>query len=117
MGVELGPLVSPAAMHGVPAAMRTVADAHPEVTTGVLPWAMLAPRCLPLLLALLAACSPPVTVATFNIRMFPEPGTDHSLVAERLAELDASVIAVQEIRDARAMGDVLEDASRYTGRD
>src|SRR5688500_13004328 len=78
---------------------------------------MPAPRCLPLLLALLAACSSPVTVATFNIRMFPEPGTDHSLVAARLAELDASVIAVQEIRDARAMGDVLEDASRHTGRD
>jgi endonuclease/exonuclease/phosphatase family metal-dependent hydrolase len=82
---------------------------------------MPASRCVrPLALAafaLLAACSSPVTVATFNIRMFPEPGTDRSLVAARLVELDASVIAVQEIRDARAMGGVLEDASRHTGRD
>jgi endonuclease/exonuclease/phosphatase family metal-dependent hydrolase len=65
----------------------------------------------------LSACSSPVTVATFNIRMFPELRTDHSLVTARLVELDASVIAVQEIRDARAMGEVLEDASRHTGRD
>ncbi len=68
-------------------------------------------------LALLAGCSSPVTVATFNIRFFPEPGTDLDRVAERLVELDASVIAVQEIRDARAFGEVLEDASQHTGRD
>lgn len=68
-------------------------------------------------LALLAACSPPVTVATFNIRRFPEPATLPLAVAERLVELDASVIAVQEIRDARALGGVLEAASRHTGRD
>lgn len=67
--------------------------------------------------ALLAACSSPVRVATFNIRLFPEPSTDHTTVAERLVELDASVIAVQEIRDARSFGAVLDDASRYTGRD
>lgn len=65
----------------------------------------------------LAACAPPVTVATFNIRMFPEPTTDRGRVAEQLVQLDASVIAVQEIRDARALGLVLEDASRHGGRD
>lgn len=64
-----------------------------------------------------ASCSAPVTVATFNIRLFPELGTDRGRVAERLVELDASVIAVQEIRDARALGVVLGDASRHSGRD
>lgn len=82
---------------------------------------MSAPRCArPLALAallLLAACSSPVTIATFNIRLFPEPSTDPTRVAERIVELDASVIAVQEIRDARGLGAVLEDASRHTGRD
>lgn len=68
-------------------------------------------------LVLLAACSSPVRVATFNIRLFPELTTDRTRVAERLVELDASVIAVQEIRDARALGGVLEDASRHSGRD
>lgn len=68
-------------------------------------------------LAVLSACSSPVTIATFNIRLFPEPTTDAAAVAERIVELDASVIAVQEIRDARALGEVLEDASRHTGRD
>ncbi|MCX4240314.1 endonuclease/exonuclease/phosphatase family protein [Paraliomyxa miuraensis] len=67
--------------------------------------------------ALALGCSAPVTVATFNIRMFPEQTTDRGRVAERLVELDASVIAVQEIRDARAFGLVLEDASRHSGRD
>lgn len=43
-------------------------------------------------LALLPACSSPVTVATFNIRLFPEPSTDPTRVAERIVELDASVI-------------------------
>jgi endonuclease/exonuclease/phosphatase family metal-dependent hydrolase len=77
-------------------------------------------RARPLLLgalALVAACSSPVTVATFNIRLFPDPHTNHARVAERLAELEASVVAVQEIRDARALGAVLEDASRRSGRD
>jgi endonuclease/exonuclease/phosphatase family metal-dependent hydrolase len=68
-------------------------------------------------LLLLAACSSPVRVATFNIRLFPELSTDRTAVAERIVELDASVIAVQEIRDARAFGVVLETASRHTGRD
>ncbi len=67
--------------------------------------------------ALLGGCSTPVRVATFNIRLFPELTTDRARVAERLIELDASVVAVQEIRDARAFGLVLEDASRYSGRD
>lgn len=67
--------------------------------------------------ALLTACSAPVTVATFNIRRFPEDATDRTRVAERLVELDASVIAVQEIRDARALGALLDDVSRHSGRD
>jgi endonuclease/exonuclease/phosphatase family metal-dependent hydrolase len=82
---------------------------------------MLVRRCLRSLgltaLSFLAACSSPVRVATFNIRLFPEPTTDPTAVAARIVELDASVIAVQEIRDARAFGAVLEDASRHTGRD
>ncbi|MCA9648689.1 MAG: endonuclease/exonuclease/phosphatase family protein [Myxococcales bacterium] len=65
----------------------------------------------------LAGCSSPVTVATFNIRYFPEPSTDPSRVAQTIADLDASVIAVQEIRDALRMGAVLEEASRIDGRD
>lgn len=68
-------------------------------------------------LAVLGACTTPVRVASFNIRLFPEDTTDRALVAQRIAELDASVIAVQEIRDARALGEVLEVASRRTGRD
>jgi endonuclease/exonuclease/phosphatase family metal-dependent hydrolase len=66
---------------------------------------------------LLGACTSPITVATFNIRMFPEGSTDRPLVARRLVELDASVIAVQEIRDARALGEVLELAAQQSGRD
>ncbi|MCA9707500.1 MAG: endonuclease/exonuclease/phosphatase family protein [Myxococcales bacterium] len=65
----------------------------------------------------LAGCSSEVTIATFNIRLFPEPSTDPARVAERLAGLDASIVAVQEIRDAAALGSVLEAASRASGRD
>lgn len=67
--------------------------------------------------AALGGCSEPVTVASFNIRFFPEPSTDVALVAERIASLDASVIAVQEIRDADAMRAMLEDASRRADRE
>lgn len=76
-------------------------------------------RCLLALaaLSLLPACASPVRIATFNIRLFPEPTTDRTLVVQRLVELDASVIAVQEIRDARALGEVLELASQGSGRD
>ncbi len=65
----------------------------------------------------LGGCSSEVTIATFNIRFFPEEGTDRSKVAAEIAALDASIIAVQEIRDVRALGDVLEDVSTRTGRD
>lgn len=70
-----------------------------------------------LALGLGVGCSAEVTVATFNIRMFPEPSTDRDLVAERLSQLGASIVAVQEIRDVRALGTVLEDVSRRSGRD
>ncbi len=65
----------------------------------------------------LSACSSRVTVATFNIRFFPEPSTDVARVAETVAELPASIIAVQEIRDVAAMHRMLADASRRSGRD
>lgn len=60
---------------------------------------------------------PPVQVATFNIRFFPEPTTDLDAVAARMAEVDADVMAVQEIRDPEALGQVLRTASEATGRD
>lgn len=73
---------------------------------------------IPLLaLGLSLGCSAEVSVATFNIRMFPDRGTDRARVAERLAELDASIVAVQEIRDVRALGSVLDEASERSGRD
>lgn len=64
------------------------------------------------------ACAPePISLATFNIRMFPEQSTDPGRVAELLAEVDADVIAVQEIRDEDALLSVLKQASRLSGRD
>ncbi|HEY3353427.1 MAG TPA: endonuclease/exonuclease/phosphatase family protein [Polyangia bacterium] len=59
----------------------------------------------------------PVTLATFNIRMFPEATTDRTRLAELLAGLDADVVAVQEIRDEGALRDVLRRASRAAKRD
>ncbi len=64
-----------------------------------------------------AGCSSPVTVATFNIRMFPRPDTDHAQVAKRIAAVDASIMALQEIGDGRAMAAVLADASQRGERD
>lgn len=63
------------------------------------------------------SCTPPVSVATFNIRMFPEAATQPQRVAERLAETDADIIAVQEIRSEDALLEVLATASRISGRD
>lgn len=75
---------------------------------------------LGLALALLSvrACAPePVRVATFNIEMFPNPHTDRAAVAQAIAELDAHVLALQEIVDGEAMRAVLAEASRIQGRD
>lgn len=47
-------------------------------------------------------------IATWNIRYFPEPSTDANRVAEILAEIDADLVAVQEIRDATALQALLE---------
>lgn len=66
---------------------------------------------------LFTGCGESVDVATFNIRMFPEPSTDVQAVAGRLVELDASVIAVQEIRDRLAFEAMLAEASSRSGRD
>ena len=59
---------------------------------------------------------PEVTVGTFNIRLFPDRGTVAGTVASRIAELDADVFMVQEIRDPRAFDDVLAMASAETSR-
>ena len=88
----------------------------------------LAPLCLAVstaALALLALLAPmalcerplPLTLGTFNIRMFPEPTTDLEAVAAAIAELDADAFAVQEIVDADALLAVLARASALTGRD
>lgn len=58
-----------------------------------------------------------VTVGTFNIRLFPDRETVPQAVAERLAELGADVVMVQEIRDASAFDAVLAEVSASTGRD
>lgn len=68
-------------------------------------------------LVALAGCSQTVTVATFNIRFFPEPATDVAAVAQAIADTDASAIAVQEIRNAKAFEQMLDDASERAGRD
>lgn len=73
-----------------------------------------------LALALLAwpwSCTPQTRLGTFNIRMFLDKRTDPVAVAGALAELDADVLAVQEIRDLDAFAAVLRDASARTGRD
>jgi hypothetical protein len=58
-----------------------------------------------------------VRVATFNIRMFPEPTTDVDRVAATLVELDADLLGVQEIADHGALASVLARVSRETGRE
>lgn len=58
-----------------------------------------------------------VRVATFNIELFPTMQTDFGRVAATIAEADADVVAVQEIRDEVPLDWVLAEASRATGRD
>lgn len=58
-----------------------------------------------------------IRVATFNIEMFPRLCTDRTAVAHTIAEIDADVLAIQEIVDAAALREVLAEASREHGRD
>jgi endonuclease/exonuclease/phosphatase family metal-dependent hydrolase len=59
---------------------------------------------------------PRVTVGTFNIRLFPDRETAPDAVAERIVELGADVVMVQEIRDPVVFAGVLLAASAATGR-
>jgi endonuclease/exonuclease/phosphatase family metal-dependent hydrolase len=58
-----------------------------------------------------------LALGTFNIEMFPHVQTDRAAVVDAIVELDATVIALQEIRDPFAMQTVLWLASERTGRD
>ncbi len=58
----------------------------------------------------------PLRVGTFNIRSFPDAGTDLGRVAERIAEMNADLFAIQEIRGLDELDRVLADASQRTGR-
>lgn len=57
------------------------------------------------------------SLGTFNIRLFPDRGTKTEAVAERIAELDADLFMVQEIREAAVFDTVLAAASERLGRD
>ncbi|MCA9710146.1 MAG: endonuclease/exonuclease/phosphatase family protein [Myxococcales bacterium] len=57
------------------------------------------------------------SLGTFNIRLFPDRGTEPTAVAERIVDLDADVFMVQEIRDHEAFDAVLAEASSRLGRD
>lgn len=59
---------------------------------------------------------PPIRIGTFNIRSFPDAETDLARVAERIAEMDADLFAIQEIGSTQALAEVLADASARTGR-
>ena len=70
-------------------------------------------------LALVArgGCRPTTRVASFNIRMFPEPSTDLAAVARTIAELNADILGVQEIAAEAPLAAVLRVASEQAGRD
>jgi len=55
-------------------------------------------------------------VATWNIRFFPQPSTDVERTGEVLADLDADLIAVQEIADADALAGLLEQVNARLAR-
>lgn len=63
------------------------------------------------------SCGRRVTLATYNIRMFPEEGTDRARLLELFLEIDADIVAVQEIRDEDALLAVLRAASARSGRE
>lgn len=69
-----------------------------------------------LLLFGLRSCSAPeLRIGTFNIRMFGQK-TDRVRLTEILAELDADVIAIQEIRDEQALSALAAELSAKTSR-
>lgn len=78
-----------------------------------------------LLLALLAVVvlvwwcgrAAPLTLGTFNIRVFPDTQTRPDAVAQALAELDADAFAVQEIRDVGRFTELLRGMGARTGRE
>ncbi|MCL7960342.1 MAG: endonuclease/exonuclease/phosphatase family protein, partial [marine benthic group bacterium] len=55
-------------------------------------------------------------VATWNIRFFPEPSTDVQRTGEVLAELDADLVAVQEIADSSALASLLGEVNARLAR-
>lgn len=57
------------------------------------------------------------SLGTFNIRLFPDRGTEPSAVAQRIAELDADAFMVQEIRDPEVFDAVLAEVGTRLGRD
>jgi endonuclease/exonuclease/phosphatase family metal-dependent hydrolase len=61
-------------------------------------------------------CGRATTLATFNIEKFPKATTDPDRVADLLVEIDADIIAVQEIRKPGVLTHVLERASERSGR-
>ncbi len=61
--------------------------------------------------------APSFGAASFNIRSFPSRATDLDAVADRIAQVDADLIAVQEIVDPKALARVLRQASKGTDRD
>lgn len=77
---------------------------------------------LPCLAFGIAACAPGQRVpapaeghlrlVTWNIRFFPNPDTNEERTAEILADLDADVIAVQEIADSAALDRMIGRATR-----
>lgn len=71
-----------------------------------------------IVLGLLVWCTrrPPLVLGTFNIQSFPHARTELEAVARALAELDADVVAVQEIGEQASFRRVLERASALTGR-
>jgi len=50
-------------------------------------------------------------IVTWNIRFFPEPGTDVDRTADYLVALDADVVGVQEIADRSALASLLADVN------
>lgn len=56
------------------------------------------------------------TVGTFNIRLFPDRETVPATVGERLSQLDADLVMVQEIRDVSALNAVLDGVAAAGGR-
>ncbi len=59
----------------------------------------------------------PLTLGTFNIRVFPDTQTRPEAVAAALAELDVDAFAVQEIRDVELFTELLRNVGAGTGRE